>query len=284
MFAQLPRKHFVVPKPEHAWQRVHAHIMQTRRVQAEKPSLSAWKYLLLPRTYIRIGATVTVVILALTMIGGVASAQPGETLYTVKIAAEQVEKVLATNEEAKIKVGIRHARRRLQEVKTLVEGNKDGKVVAETLQALKTTTDELANGAVAVSETKPELTTKATELAVEQEKVLTSVESNAAPDLKEAVQDAIIVTKETITRLAEGKSEDVKGVATAPVLAEDSKPSATPTTTLKTTPASKPVASKKIKKDPLPAAEVDANASIGADVQIDEVVIIDDNNNPEPVE
>jgi len=276
LFADLPRRSLSVPGKEQIWQRVHNHIVKTRLDKQPEPAGSVWRHLLLPRTLARVGATVMVVILALTMVSRVAKAQPGETLYTVKIAAEQVEKVLATGDEAKVNVGIKHAKRRLQEVKTLIEENKDSKIVQQTLQALKTTTDEV----VAASEITPELATKATELAVEQQKVLVGVENTADSSVKEAVQDAIGITRDTINKLSGDSTGDtVKGVATAPPPVSLDKSGDAPTTTVKIALPKQPVSKKPVKKD-----QADANAAIGADVQIDVVITIDENNKPEPVE
>ena len=272
--AGLPRKPLPFSDKEKVWQRVHNYIMAARKQDKALRALPVWKYLFLPRTLARIGATVMVVILALTMVGSVANAQPGETLYQVKIVAEQVEKVVAVTDEAKVKVSIRHAKRRLAEVKTLVEANRDTKIVEDTLAALKTSTEQMVE-VVAISEVKPELTSQATEVAVEQEKVLSSMDSSSATsEVKEAVENAIVSTKESITKLT---SEEVKGATTVSVEEKNTEATTTPKTTTASKAPSKPV--KVTKKVPaIPDTPVETDTDLG------DVVIIDENNEPEAVE
>ncbi|OGE79124.1 MAG: hypothetical protein A2751_05795 [Candidatus Doudnabacteria bacterium RIFCSPHIGHO2_01_FULL_46_14] len=273
MSAGLPRKLLPFSDKEKVWQRVHNYIIAARLQDKAEISLPVWKYLFLPRTLARIGATVMVVILALTMVGSVANAQPGETLYPVKIVAEQVEKVAAVTDEAKVKVSIRHAKRRLAEVKTLVEAKKDTKIVEDTLAALKTSTEEMVE-VVAVFEVRPELTNEATEVAVEQEKVLTSVGSGATSEVKEAVEHAIISTKESITKLT---SEEVKGTTVS--AGEENVTEATTTPKTTSSVPSFPAKSKKIIKSP-----VVKDTPVETDTQLGDVVTIDENNEPEAVQ
>ncbi len=267
LFAELPRKMFAstASNREQIWQRVQNHIRAAKQQTRRERSLTPWQYLILPRTLLRIGATVIVVVLALTLVGGVAYATPGQTLYPVKIAAEQVELVLATNDEAKVNVGIKHAKRRLAEVQTLVQENKDSKIVAQTLDALKSTTDELVQVAV-TAEAQPELANRASELAAEQEQILSTV-SNTAPDgeLKDAVQNAITAAKDSITKLS---SEDVKGVS-----ATTADPVITPSTTSKTIASPASASVKPSKKD----------ATLDGFIQIDEVITIGDDRQTTPV-
>ncbi len=143
-------------------------------------------------------AAVIIVLAAVSVVHSAAKANPGETLYSVKIATEQVEKVLATNDEAKVKVGVKHARRRLAEIQVLVEGKKESAIVTQTLEALKNTTQEI----VAASESKPELASQAVDLATEEEKVLSSVENHPDQEVKDALQSAITVSKESINKLS----------------------------------------------------------------------------------
>lgn len=270
IFAGLPRQSLPGSGKEQIWARVHNYIVSVRKQDKAELKLPAWKYLFLPRTLVRIGATVMVVVLALTLTRSVARAQPGETLYPVKIAAETVEKVVAFSDTAKVKVNIKHAKRRLAEVKILVEEKKDTKIVEQTLEALKTSTDEVVE-VVSVADVKPELTREASKLAAEQEQVLTNVELVAPSDVKDAVKDAIISTKETISKLAADEKDggQIKGVAN--VLPGES-PSDTPTSTAKT--AKKPVKKIPAVKD----TPVDTTTDLG------EVVTVDENNEPVPLD
>ena len=267
LFAELPRPVFpsLTSEKEQIWQRVQSHIRAANQQTERERSLTAWQYLILPRTFLRIGATVLVVVLALTLVVGVAYAEPGQTLYPVKIAAEHMELVLATNDEAKVNVGIKHAKRRLAEVQTLVHENKDSKIVAQTLDALKSTTDELVQVAV-TAEAQPELASRAGELAAEQEQVLSTV-SNATPDgeVKDAVQHAITAVKDSITKLS---SEDVNGIS-----ATAADPVITPSTTPKTLVTPAPAHAKPPKKD----------AALDADLQVDEVITIGNDQVSAPV-
>ena len=212
-----------------------------------------------------VGVTVLVVVIALTVAGGAAYAQPGQTLYPVKIAAEQVELVLATGDEAKVSVGIKHAKRRLAEVQTLVQANRDTQIVQDTLDALKSATDEVVNVA-STAESNSELVTRASEFASEQETALSTMGSEATnSEVKDAVQNAISAAQDSLSKL---EGEEVKGVAST-----DLVPTATPSTTPTALPSTVPVAAKPPKID----------MTLEACTLIDEVITIAADNQITPV-
>lgn len=185
----LPRRNFLWPDKEVLWMRVHNHILQSKLETGKEEKASILDVFSGSRMIAKVAVTTLVVILALTIVGGVANAQPGETLYPVKKAAEQVEKALASSNEAKVKVGVKQARRRLAEVKLLVQENKDAEIVAQTLADLKITTQEV----VAVTESQPELAAAASQLAEIKEAV---DEIIAAAEPKKNVEGAVIVEEE----------------------------------------------------------------------------------------
>ena len=271
-FETLPKKMVLLADREAAWQKVQNHIRVTKRVPAGTET--GGEFMFWPRAIFRVATTVLVVIVALFVARGAVNAEPGETLYQVKLAAESVEKALATNNEAKAKVTIKHAKRRLAEVKTLVQQNKDPKVVQQTLDALKTTTEEVVE-VVSISEIKPELTREAQDLATEQQQELSKVESTAGPEVKDAVASAITATKDSLDSLNKLASQtpaatapsDVKGETTVADEDSDSKT------------VSKQPVRLKVKKNPaLKDAPVDAG------IQIGDVVQIGDDNEPKPIE
>lgn len=233
----LPRRNFLMPNKEVLWMRVHNHILQSKLETEKEEKASILDVFWDSRMIAKIAVTALVVILALTVVGGVANAQPGETLYPVKKAAEQVEKALATSSEAKVKVGVKHAKRRLAEVKILVQENKDTQIVAQTLEDLKNTTQEV----VAVTQSQPELAEAASQLA----------------EIKEAVDEIIAATEPK-------KEEDVKG--TTVVEKENTGDvNSTSTKTVVKTP-------RKIKATPIPQ-----DAPVQADLNIGDVVRIENN-------
>lgn len=205
-FAALPRKPVPPGDKIRIWFTIQNHIRQTRLAQETHGRKKIWMF-------VKIAATFALVLFAVTVVAGAAKANPGETLYPVKKAAEHVEKAFASSDEAKVKIRIKHAKRRLEEVKTLVETNKESKIVSETLEALTTTTQEVHEAVVNIGSDKPELIDEAVKLASEEEHVLNAVKDSASGDIKEAVQKVIISTKESIEKLKSEGSQEVKGTA-----------------------------------------------------------------------
>ena len=142
-----------------------------------------------------------------------------------------MEKVLAASDEARVNVGVKHAKRRLAEIQILVEEKQEPKIVNDTLEALKTTTQEV----VAVTKSKPELINHAVDLATEEEKVLTNVAESQAPgEVKTAVQNAITETQDSLSKLA-GEERQKPGNTNETVQGTEITASSTPTTTPTTT-------------------------------------------------
>ncbi len=210
-FAALPRKRLVFPAKERVWFKIQNHLRATRLLIAAAQKRSA----LVPELrFHRLATALLAVVIAISLVGGASIASegslPGDTLYPVKKAAEKVEKILATNEEAKIKVGVKHARRRLEEVRVLVAENKENKIVTESLEALKTATEQVIQTA---SESKPELKFHAADLVAEETQILDTVKDKVAEEVKEVVEKVISVSQESIGKLQDTQ-EQVEGVAT----------------------------------------------------------------------
>lgn len=200
-FAALPRKSVLTSHKEAVWLRIQNQIL------AEPVPVLRFTLPLYTKALVSM-----VVVVAVVGIASKASEDslPGETLYAVKKASEQVEKVLATSEEAEVKVGIKHARRRLEEVKILVEGKQKPEIVAKTLTALKNTTAAV----VAASQEKPELADQALRLATEEHLVLTTVEDQVEEgEVKDAVQEILTLSRESINKL-KGVEPEVEGTVT----------------------------------------------------------------------
>ena len=196
-FARLPRRIFDHGRKEEIWQRVHASIMLSRSNEKTSPSLKRTSGLFLLRAWFSKLAFVSlVIVLTVAVVGGTANAMPGDTLYTVKKAAENVEKALATNDEAKVKVAVKHAKRRLEEVKILVQENRGTAIVSQTLDDFKTSTEV----AVAVTESKPELADHIASLGISEDEVLAEVANEEQGEAKTLVQDVLSQTKESIDK------------------------------------------------------------------------------------
>lgn len=203
LFQSLPRKSVPSPDKKRGWFRIQNYIRETRPETA-----NFWHFLFLRKIWGQVLAIVVIVLVAVSIVGGVARATPGETLYGVKKAAEKVERVLAPTETARVKITIKHAKRRLEEVQILVaEDHKNG-VVSETLNALTNTTQD----AVAASKTQPELKGQILELTSYEEKVLTSVQTQVEGQVKEAVEKALLSTKESLSKL--NSDNEIQGAVT----------------------------------------------------------------------
>ncbi len=225
-FLHLPRKSIPAFRPDLVWLKIKP------RLREAVPPKSSWlsDFVFLRLKLSRGLATLAIIVLLVSLVRGSAQALPGQTLYPVKKAAEQVEKVLAVNDEAKVKVGIKHAKRRLTEVQILIATNKEPQIVARTVEALTKTTISTA----AVSAEKPELATQVVELANHEEQILGSVSQEASGEIKEALEKAIIIAKESANSLqVSGQpEEEVQGASETNVTEE--------ATTTETTTAGKP--------------------------------------------
>ena len=269
-FAALPRKQVFSGRKEIVWPRIASYIQTARLARAQQKTSSgfAFNFFLLRKTYGRVMVVVMVVLLTLTVAGGAAKAMPGETLYTVKKAAEQVEKVLATSDESKAKIHIKHAKRRLAEVKILVENKSEPEIVAKTLEAMKNSTQEVLQ----VSGATPELKDNAVQLAAEEKQVLHDVKDQSEGETKEAVQSAIADTSDSISKfVGEDTAAAKEGVKGTTVIEEET---ATSTAQVKTITVKKPVKTK--------ATEI-TDAPMEGGIDIGGVVIVEDRE-PVPVE
>ena len=278
-FNNLPRKKVVLGQKEKVWLTIQNRIRSTRLARQNQPNRSGLGFLLnwsfLKKIRLQSLTVVLIVLVAVSIAGGAARATPGETLYPVKRAAEHVEKALATNEEAKAKIEIRHAKRRLAEVKTLVAENRNTEYVAQTLQDLTENTQKAA----AVTQQNPELASVVVDLANHEEAVLVDVHEGASVEIQEAIQKALVATKETVDKLSPDESVEgltsIDGNSTDPSTAFDSPTASTTTTT--TLPD---IAAKK------PTVKPKANdGCVGSDIQIDIITRIaepEHEEEPEP--
>ncbi|MDP3740738.1 MAG: DUF5667 domain-containing protein [bacterium] len=214
LFQNLPRKPIAQASKDSIWLKINAHI--TAAKSEVRPRASFWDIFLLRNAWGKVGAIVLIVLIALSLVSGAARATPGQTLYSVKKAAEKMEIALATNDQNKVKITIKHAKRRLEEVQVLVSQDRQNGVVSDTLNALTDTTQ----AAVAGLENEPTLKNQILELTTHEEKVLTAVQSQVQGEVKEAVEKALTLTKESLTRL--NSEEAIQGTSTTAVLQEDS--------------------------------------------------------------
>lgn len=281
-FKSLPKKQVFSGRKQEVWMKIQNHLRETRLLQekSEQTRGALWNFLFLRKGLGKILATLVIVLVAVTFVRGVADAAPGEALYPVKKAAEKVEQVLATNPEAKVKIQIKHAKRRLEEVKVLVEEQKGKKIVAETLQALKDTTQEM----VAASESQPELKSQVVELANHEEAVLESVHEIAANDIKDVVQEAISQSRESISKLTPVQEEEtVKGATATAGPEQTTSAQQVPTEALGTTLPSKTASIAKPKRET-------GNAVFESKIQVHEILepeensVISETSPPEEVE
>lgn len=237
IFAKLSRKSFEIGQKEKVWLVIQDYIRKQRLLGLEAKDLSrGWPVFSLGR----LAWAAFVVVLALGVIGGATKASegslPGDRLYTVKKVAEGVERVLATSDQAKVKVGIKHAKRRLGEVKIMVAENKQTEMVTQTLEELKSTTEQVI---VAAEAAEPKLRSEAVDLVTEETEVLTSVKEQAKQEVKEAVQDVLSASHESISKFE--KDSEVEGVSTHDLQEQEntSAVSTSPTSTSKALPKPK---------------------------------------------
>lgn len=208
--ARIPLRGVPHGDKEKVWQMVAS---QIRRPEIEKATGHATLWPLF--RFSKIALAVLALIIAVGIAGGAKRATegslPGDALYPVKKVAETVEKALAASDEQKVKIGIKHAKRRLEEVKILVAEKKDAEVVADTLDALKTATEQVLAAAAAA---EPEILNSAVNLVAEQENDLKDVEEKGNEKVKQAVQDVLATTHDSVTRLKEN-GDKVQGEAVA---------------------------------------------------------------------
>lgn len=238
LFARLPRKSVFSARKEQVWLRIQNELRDAR-IAVENAGAKGSIFLRRPFSRLAVGSLI--VILAVG-IGGAAyasqSSLPGETLYTVKLATEKVQVALATNDAKKVEVLSNHAKNRLEEVAKLVENNETSEIVNQTLTALKTTTDTV----VAVSSQKPELADQVADLAAAEEQALSDVVPQAEGEVKQAVEEALTVSRESFSKLKnteENVEPEVKGVETTTSTSATvgvKKPSAKPQTATITPP------------------------------------------------
>ncbi|MDP3993803.1 MAG: DUF5667 domain-containing protein [Candidatus Doudnabacteria bacterium] len=226
-FASLSRKPLSLGDRVAIWMRIQNRIRE-KRVAAEEKSRG---WIFFPSLkFSRAAVAMLIVILALTIVGGAARASkgslPGQTLYPVKRAVEKVEVAFTTSDEGKVKILSNHAKRRLAEVVTLVQENKSTKVVAETLEDLQLATKQVITAA---SASKPELLLldDARVLVEEQEKVLNSFGDQIDQEVKQAVAETIVVSRESLDAAnSGGEGTSVEGISASPVSPTSTSPTA----------------------------------------------------------
>lgn len=138
-------------------------------------------------------AALALAVLAVLGTGGTAlaarAALPGDLLYGVKTAVEQVASIRHTSAEAVVADRLERSGRRLDEVEALVEAGADAGLVAETLDAH----DALLAEAVARAEGEPELEARVAEAAGVAAARLTALlegglPAGASDDAREALE------------------------------------------------------------------------------------------------
>ncbi|MDD5043050.1 MAG: hypothetical protein PHD51_00055 [Patescibacteria group bacterium] len=167
---------------------------------------------------------VSAMILIVAMSGGIATvgasrgSLPGDTLYSVKLASEQVKLALTTGEVGKAKVQLSMAENRVQEIKELVKQNDSGKnaVIKNTVKNLKVSVTaiqdhiakaqekEVTNELIALAE---EVNTKTKEYANTLKESNTELHNNEVSaekseekvEAKKAVDEAVEVAQFTST-------------------------------------------------------------------------------------
>lgn len=200
LFSSLPRREIPTGDKEKVWFAIQSHLRQNRLAVSKPPAprFGVWVFLLRFRRLAMAGI-ISVIVLGLMGVATKASegSLPGERLYSVKRAAETVEKVLATNNEAKVKVTIKHAKRRLEEVQILVAANKESQIVTQTLEDLQSTTEQVI---VIAAAAQPQLLDHAVELVNEETQILTTVSGQATTEVKQAVETVIAASNESISK------------------------------------------------------------------------------------
>ncbi|MDO8466662.1 MAG: helix-turn-helix domain-containing protein [bacterium] len=142
----------------------------------------------------------------------------------------------------------------IQEVAKLVENKETTEIVNQTLAALKNTTDAV----VAVSSQKPELADQVADLAAAEEQALSDVVPQAEGEVKQAVEDALTVSRESL-----GKLKNPEG---------DTEPEPEVKGTISTTPTSTTVGVKKPNTKPQTATITPPEGLIQSPIQINDVI------------
>ncbi|TSA46519.1 hypothetical protein D4R52_00385 [bacterium] len=208
-FQSLPLKAAVQGAKEAVWLKVQNHIRSASVRKTEPFAMRSpfWSFFSLVKV-----VTTVVILSVIVTLGSITRASrgsiPGQALYPVKKAVEKVEVALAPNDATKVQVLSNQAKARLEEVKILVQEKQSTQIVAQTINDLKAATQEVVNA----TGSNPELAVHAVRLSSEEEQVLTSVQANLIGEAKQAAEEAIAVSRDTITKL--GTNQGVKGADT----------------------------------------------------------------------
>jgi len=123
------------------------------------------------------------------MVPASADSLPGDTLYPVKTATEKVQAFFTFGDEARANFHLKLAERRMEELGSLAEKNRP--IPASVLSAMRSETDS-AIGFIDRSQQPGEaLVSRLVNLTTSQRIVLARILTNASPETKHRLREAI---------------------------------------------------------------------------------------------
>ncbi len=168
----------------------------------EKSPLFGLSFLSSIPRYIRVtGALVGtfMIMLSMTMATVVVALEsvPGQTIYPVKKMAESVQLRLATSEEQKTNLQIRFANERVDELETLIQKQKEGKVSGAQIQkvAASASNDIKKTSENVTSKTNPTALNRIVTLSNKQAAVIQAAQVSSEGEIKIELDKALETTK-----------------------------------------------------------------------------------------
>jgi hypothetical protein len=166
--------------PDEAKARIQAQILGQARLQAPTTTRHFWQSQVMRWGLV---ASITLVVMFVSMVPVTLASVPGDVLYPVKIAIEQIELQVATEPVARAGVNLFHAERRLREASILLErSNLDMGLVASAMDSI--------SAAMTIAETSalPEIEAQVQVLMMELDTLLGSADAEQLPAEPDATQ------------------------------------------------------------------------------------------------
>ncbi len=210
IIAHIPKAE--IPKPD--LMKIRKKILGRISIPAEHEKTFSFAFLQHIPRFIRItGGVIGGLLIIISMTLGTAVAAlgsvPGETIYPVKIIVENMQLKLAGSEEQRTNLQIKFANNRVEELETILQKQKEGKiseeqvqkVVNETVKDIRETSQAVAEKNM--TEPKPEMLNKIVSLSSKQTAVIQAAQVQSEGEIKLELQKALELSKTTTEQAIE---------------------------------------------------------------------------------
>jgi hypothetical protein len=237
IMANMPKAE--VPRPNLI--RVRGKILDRISLPSERDSASSFfapsflQYI--PRVVRITGGIVGSFLIVISMTVGTAVATlesvPGQTIYPLKKIVENVQLQLATTEEQKTNLQIRFANKRVDELETVLQKQKEGKiseeeaqkVVVDTVQDIQKTTEAVAEQNL--TEPKVDVLNKIVTLSSKQTAVIQAAqlvsEGEVKIELDKALEVSLTTQEKAIESIEKTTGLTVEKPTVPPIVKEETK-------------------------------------------------------------